>query len=234
MQAACELEHPDPYLDRVAASKGHSYPPPTSIAPSSPTLSPSPSREQSHPTASATRKMSRQQQSTLLPSHTSHPESSQSPCHYGACSSSPPTSSRAPAHSSLGPHPSPVTLPRDSIKPLQDPEAPPPPSSQSNDTATPSSTLDGTPHTDIHPDQSLNPAAAAHYLSHRPSEKTLRPRRLRLKANKLKSKLAELRIRHASMTLVNSGSVARDHLASERTFLAYVRTSLAISSLGVG
>jgi uncharacterized membrane protein YidH (DUF202 family) len=37
-----------------------------------------------------------------------------------------------------------------------------------------------------------------------------------------------------SLTLVNSGSVARDHLASERTFLAYVRTSLAIASTGVG
>jgi hypothetical protein len=34
--------------------------------------------------------------------------------------------------------------------------------------------------------------------------------------------------------LVNSGSVARDHLASERTFLAYVRTSLAISAMGIG
>ncbi|KAF7312831.1 C2H2-type domain-containing protein [Mycena kentingensis (nom. inval.)] len=30
------------------------------------------------------------------------------------------------------------------------------------------------------------------------------------------------------------GSVARDHLASERTFLAYVRTSLAMSAAGVG
>ncbi|TEB22732.1 hypothetical protein FA13DRAFT_1740646 [Coprinellus micaceus] len=36
-----------------------------------------------------------------------------------------------------------------------------------------------------------------------------------------------------SLTLVNSGSVARDHLASERTFLAYIRTSLAIASSGV-
>ncbi|KAJ7224480.1 hypothetical protein GGX14DRAFT_350730 [Mycena pura] len=35
------------------------------------------------------------------------------------------------------------------------------------------------------------------------------------------------------MDLVNSGSVARDHLASERTFLAYVRTSLAVASTGV-
>ncbi|KIM78477.1 hypothetical protein PILCRDRAFT_98382 [Piloderma croceum F 1598] len=36
-----------------------------------------------------------------------------------------------------------------------------------------------------------------------------------------------------SLTLENCGSVARDHLASERTFLAYVRTSLAIASTGV-
>ncbi|KAI0754609.1 hypothetical protein C8Q80DRAFT_1066964, partial [Daedaleopsis nitida] len=33
--------------------------------------------------------------------------------------------------------------------------------------------------------------------------------------------------------LENSGSVARDHLASERTFLAYARTSLTIASTGV-
>lgn len=37
-----------------------------------------------------------------------------------------------------------------------------------------------------------------------------------------------------TLTLENSGSVARDHLASERTFLAYVRTSLTIASTGVG
>ena len=37
-----------------------------------------------------------------------------------------------------------------------------------------------------------------------------------------------------NLILENSGSVARDHLASERTFLAYVRTSLAIASTGVG
>lgn len=39
---------------------------------------------------------------------------------------------------------------------------------------------------------------------------------------------------NTSLRLVNSGSVARDHLASERTFLAYIRTSLAIASSGVG
>ena len=37
-----------------------------------------------------------------------------------------------------------------------------------------------------------------------------------------------------SMILVDSGSVARDHLASERTFLVYVRTSLGIAPMGVG
>ena len=36
------------------------------------------------------------------------------------------------------------------------------------------------------------------------------------------------------LRLENSGSVARDHLASERTFLSYMRTSLAIASSGVG
>ncbi|KAJ7653394.1 hypothetical protein B0H17DRAFT_897096, partial [Mycena rosella] len=35
-----------------------------------------------------------------------------------------------------------------------------------------------------------------------------------------------------TLMLENCGSVARDHLASERTFLAYVRTSLAIVSAG--
>jgi hypothetical protein len=34
--------------------------------------------------------------------------------------------------------------------------------------------------------------------------------------------------------LENTGSVARDHLASERTFLAWLRTSLAFCSVGVG
>jgi hypothetical protein len=37
-----------------------------------------------------------------------------------------------------------------------------------------------------------------------------------------------------TLVLENSGSVARDHLASERTFLAYVRTSLTIATAGVG
>ncbi|KIJ09030.1 hypothetical protein PAXINDRAFT_139012 [Paxillus involutus ATCC 200175] len=36
-----------------------------------------------------------------------------------------------------------------------------------------------------------------------------------------------------SLVLENKGNTARDHLASERTYLAYVRTSLACSGAGV-
>ncbi|KIM66920.1 hypothetical protein SCLCIDRAFT_1210981 [Scleroderma citrinum Foug A] len=36
-----------------------------------------------------------------------------------------------------------------------------------------------------------------------------------------------------SLVLENKGNVARDHLASERTYLAYVRTSLACASAGI-
>jgi putative membrane protein len=35
------------------------------------------------------------------------------------------------------------------------------------------------------------------------------------------------------MQLENQGSTARDHLANERTFLAWVRTGLGIAGLGV-
>lgn len=37
-----------------------------------------------------------------------------------------------------------------------------------------------------------------------------------------------------SLVLKNTGSVARDHLASERTFLAWMRTSVSLAMAGVG
>ncbi|KAI9792674.1 MAG: hypothetical protein M1816_001773 [Peltula sp. TS41687] len=39
--------------------------------------------------------------------------------------------------------------------------------------------------------------------------------------------------RYGSVELDNKGSVARDHLALERTFLAWLRTSLAFASIGI-
>ncbi|ODV98283.1 hypothetical protein PACTADRAFT_48071 [Pachysolen tannophilus NRRL Y-2460] len=39
---------------------------------------------------------------------------------------------------------------------------------------------------------------------------------------------------YGALYLENTGSVARDHLASERTFLSWLRTSLAFASVGVG
>ena len=48
--------------------------------------------------------------------------------------------------------------------------------------------------------------------------------------NILQSSITHL---HPALVLQNKGSVARDHLASERTFLAYVRTSLGMASAGV-
>ncbi|PYH99674.1 hypothetical protein BO71DRAFT_394154 [Aspergillus ellipticus CBS 707.79] len=44
------------------------------------------------------------------------------------------------------------------------------------------------------------------------------------------SRIAE---RYGSLELENKGSVARDHLALERTFLAWLRTSLAFASIGI-
>lgn len=45
--------------------------------------------------------------------------------------------------------------------------------------------------------------------------------------------LKKLVDKYGSITLENKGSVARDHLALERTFLAWLRTSLAFASIGI-
>ena len=50
----------------------------------------------------------------------------------------------------------------------------------------------------------------------------------------VRSSILHLKRFNPAIVLQNCGSVARDHLASERTFLAYVHTSLSLSSAGVG
>ncbi|KAF9497708.1 hypothetical protein BDN71DRAFT_1387267 [Pleurotus eryngii] len=69
-------------------------------------------------------------------------------------------------------------------------------------------------------------------LNEADSSTTLGKRRQSRKKGKKRSSISLLRFKPKAV-LENSGSVARDHLASERTFLAYVRTSLAIASTGV-
>lgn len=38
----------------------------------------------------------------------------------------------------------------------------------------------------------------------------------------------------SSLSLENTGAVARDHMANERTFLAWLRTSLSLVTIGIG
>ncbi|KAL5533514.1 hypothetical protein ACEPAF_5290 [Sanghuangporus sanghuang] len=59
------------------------------------------------------------------------------------------------------------------------------------------------------------------------------PAALRRRQGKLLARLRRLPVFTPSLVLENSGSVARDHLAAERTFLAYVRTSLGCAAAGV-
>ncbi|KAF9554345.1 hypothetical protein CPC08DRAFT_644478 [Agrocybe pediades] len=72
------------------------------------------------------------------------------------------------------------------------------------------------------------PTVAADPSSSKPPNRSRRSH-----AGKRKFDLRGLKKYRPSITLENAGNVARDHLASERTFLAYVRTSLALASTGV-
>ena len=70
---------------------------------------------------------------------------------------------------------------------------------------------------------------AAHHASAKPESGL--PNSLQILDKRMEDLLSKLSVQ---LILQNSGSVARDHLASERTFLAYVRTSLTIATMGVG
>lgn len=74
------------------------------------------------------------------------------------------------------------------------------------------------------------PASSASSQSHISSQTVCKqspPRKFREVINEVTAPLT------LSLVLENKGNVARDHLASERTYLAYVRTSLACASAGV-
>ncbi|TFK22829.1 hypothetical protein FA15DRAFT_497873 [Coprinopsis marcescibilis] len=66
----------------------------------------------------------------------------------------------------------------------------------------------------------------------RPSDREEEEREKKEELRTIRSKLRQSKY-NPTLVLENSGSVARDHLASERTFLAYVRTSLGLASMGV-
>lgn len=77
------------------------------------------------------------------------------------------------------------------------------------------------------------PASSAACQAHIPSQiagkqSSTEPRKFREVINEFTAPMK------LSLVLENKGNVARDHLASERTYLAYVRTSLACASAGVG
>lgn len=78
------------------------------------------------------------------------------------------------------------------------------------------------------PASSVGSQAAAHIPSQMVGKQSsTEPRKFREVVNMFTTPLT------LSLVLENKGNVARDHLASERTYLAYVRTSLACASAGV-
>ncbi|KAH9950627.1 hypothetical protein B0H21DRAFT_686210 [Amylocystis lapponica] len=102
----------------------------------------------------------------------------------------------------------------------------PPPSPTAPNTAGPSTTNDQCSGTSAEPTEPAPNAAERNVSEPRTGgEKTTQRR--------AKSGLLHAAGLTLSLTLENTGSVARDHLASERTFLTYVRTSLAIAAAGV-
>jgi uncharacterized membrane protein YidH (DUF202 family) len=71
-------------------------------------------------------------------------------------------------------------------------------------------------------------------LQNSPAERSVRTEQPDSVDSHSSNKEASRWTRLFALSLQNTGSVARDHLSSERTWLAYVRTSLSIASAGVG
>lgn len=85
------------------------------------------------------------------------------------------------------------------------------------------------------PDDTGQPGAGTPTSADEKAEEGAGGRRKRKRKRRARERAEELlETLRPTLMLVNSGSVARDHLASERTFLAYVRTSIGLSTMGVG
>ncbi|KIW58261.1 hypothetical protein PV05_02800 [Exophiala xenobiotica] len=98
-----------------------------------------------------------------------------------------------------------------------------PRTSGDSDEITPIRTADG--HSDRHYDTTgttSTPSPAAQEEEEHSGKEEQKPSWLKRVAEK-----------YGSVALENKGSVARDHLALERTFLAWLRTSLAFASIGI-
>lgn len=80
---------------------------------------------------------------------------------------------------------------------------------------------------DGHADRSYN---ATDQSSSKPTPKPNEPENTNHEKPSWLKRIVE---KYGSITLDNKGSVARDHLALERTFLAWLRTSLAFASIGI-
>ncbi|KAL2431364.1 hypothetical protein ABEF95_007110 [Exophiala dermatitidis] len=78
---------------------------------------------------------------------------------------------------------------------------------------------------DVSSASSSRPPTASRDREHEPTSAT--------KKEQKDSWLKRFAEKYGSVSLENKGSVARDHLALERTFLAWLRTSLAFASIGI-
>lgn len=87
-------------------------------------------------------------------------------------------------------------------------------------------------HADVHARRSYNTTEES-VNSGTTSAKTATTSNAPAEAKEKSSWVKQIAEKYGSISLENKGSVARDHLALERTFLAWLRTSLAFASIGI-